>query len=136
MTAFNAEVIAEFRSNGGVVGGPLEGVPLVLVTHRGAITGAARTTPLGYYDDGDQLILFASNLGAARHPSWFHNIVASPRVTVELGEQTFEADATVLDGSDRTAMWKRLVTKRPFLVEHQQKAGDREIPLLALRRIG
>lgn len=135
MSDFNADVIMEFRANGGAVGGALEGVPLLLITHRGARTGTVRTNPLGYYDDGDRLVLFASNLGAARHPDWFHNVVADPRVIVEVGEDHFEAGATVLRRPEREGVWTRLVAARPFLVEHQQKAGAREIPLIALRRL-
>lgn len=134
MSDFNAEVISEFRATGGAVGGALQGVPLVLVTHRGARSGVERTTPLGYYDDGDRLILFASNMGAPRAPAWFHNMRLNPRVTVELGRETFEADATVLEGDTRTDAWDRVVAARPFLVEHQRRAG-REIPLIALDRV-
>lgn len=130
----NAEVIAEFRANGGSVGGLLAGVPLLLLTHRGARTGVARTTPLGYCEDGQRLILFASNRGAARTPDWYHNITADPHVTIELGGETFGAEASVLTGSDRDAAWQRAVAARPFLAEHQEKAG-REIPLIAVRRV-
>lgn len=62
----DADVIDEFRANGGSVGGALAGVPLLLLTHRGARTGTHRTTPLGYVEGGGRLILFASNRGAAR----------------------------------------------------------------------
>jgi deazaflavin-dependent oxidoreductase (nitroreductase family) len=135
MSDFNNDVIKEFRANAGILGGPLAGVPVLLVTHRGARTGAVRTNPLGYYEDGDRLILYASNMGAAQNPAWFHNVVANPKVTVELGADTFEAQAHVLSGEEREAAWKRVVAARPFLVEHQQMAGDREIPLVALTRI-
>jgi deazaflavin-dependent oxidoreductase (nitroreductase family) len=135
MSDFNADIIREFRSSGGAVGGPLEGVPLVLVTHRGAKSGALRTTPLRYYSDGGRLILFASNLGAASHPAWFHNLVANPRITVEVGDESYEASATVLRGEARDDLWKRLVEDLPFLVEHQERAGEREIPLVALTRV-
>lgn len=135
MSDFNADIISEFRSSGGVVGGPLEGVPLVLVTHRGAKTGTMRTTPVRYYTDGERLIVFASNMGAAFQPAWFHNIVANPQVTVEVGHETYEANATVLRGNARDGMWTRLVAELPFLVEHQDKAGEREIPLVALTRV-
>lgn len=134
MSDFNTEVIDEFRANRGVVGGPLDGVPILLLTHRGARTGATRTTPLGYYEDGDQLVLFASNRGAEHHPAWFHNVVTNTKVTVEFGDSSFEADAIMLQGDEREAVWNRLVTARPFLIEHQTKAGNREIPLVALRR--
>lgn len=133
MSDFNADVIEEFRANRGSVGGPLAGVALVLVTHRGARTGLVRTTPLGYYDDGDQLILFASNMGGPRHPDWFHNLAANPHIKVEVGDESFEAEATVLSGPDRDAAWARVVAARPFLLEHQARAG-REIPLVAVTR--
>ncbi|GEN81466.1 nitroreductase family deazaflavin-dependent oxidoreductase [Actinotalea fermentans] len=134
MDDVNAEVIDEFRANGGSVGGALAGVSLLLLTHRGARSGVSRTTPLGYYEDGERLILFASNRGAARAPDWYHNIVADPRVTVELGEETFEAEASELVGPDREATWERAVAVRPFLAEHQEKAG-RQIPLIAVRLV-
>ena len=133
MSDFNAGVINEFRANTGMVGGALQGVPLILVTHRGARSGVLRTNPLGYYDDGDRLILFASNMGASRRPDWFHNMAANPRVTVERGDETYDAVATVLHGTERAAAWEQVVAARPFLVEHQERAG-REIPLIALRR--
>jgi deazaflavin-dependent oxidoreductase (nitroreductase family) len=136
VTDFNADIIREFRSSGGAVGGPLEGIPLVLITHRGAKTGAVRTTPVRYYRDGDRLIVFASNMGAAVHPAWFHNIVANPQVTAEVGDERYEANATVLQGNARDDMWSRLVAELPFLVEHQQRAGSRQIPLVALTRVG
>ena len=135
MTDFNAEILRQFRSNGGAVGGQLDGVPLVLVTHRGAKTGTVRTTPLRYYRDGDRLIVFASNMGADVHPAWFHNLVANPEVTVEVGEETYQASANVLRGDVRYAMWKRLIAELPFLVEHQQRTGGREIPLVALKPV-
>jgi deazaflavin-dependent oxidoreductase (nitroreductase family) len=134
VTDFTASVIDEFRANGGRVGGPLEGVPLVLITHRGARSGRHRTTPLGCYADGEELVVFASNLGAPRHPAWFHNIVANPRVTVERGHERYEADAVALSGGERASVWQRLAQARPFLVEHQARAGSREIPLITLRR--
>jgi deazaflavin-dependent oxidoreductase (nitroreductase family) len=135
MSDFNANIIREFRSNGGAVGGPLEGVPLVLLTHRGAKSGALRTTPLRYYREGDRLILFASNLGATSHPAWFHNVVGNPRVTVEVGDGSYEARATVLQGAARDELWRQLVEELPFLIEHQERSGKREIPLVALTRV-
>jgi deazaflavin-dependent oxidoreductase (nitroreductase family) len=136
MDDYNQVVIAEFRQNSGVVGGPLEGVPLVLLTHRGRRSGTLRTNPLGYYEDGEQVILFASNMGAARHPDWFLNIVADPKVMVDRGTDRYEADAVVLQGPERQRTWEKVVHAKPYLVEHQQRAGSREIPLIALRRVG
>lgn len=133
VTDFNASVIDEFRANEGKVGGQLAGSPLVLVTHRGARTGVERTTPLGYFDDGDQLLLFASMMGAPKHPQWYFNLRANPDVTVERGTDRYPARAVVLTGDERAAAWQRVLTSFPFLAEHQQRAGSREIPVVALR---
>lgn len=134
MNDWNAQVIEEFRANHGAVGGRLAGAPLVLVTHRGARSGALRTSPLGYFDDESRMILFASAMGAHTNPAWYHNLVANPRVTVELGDGAFEADAQVLEGDERSAVWERAVAALPFLADHQAKTGGRPIPLIALER--
>jgi deazaflavin-dependent oxidoreductase (nitroreductase family) len=134
MTDFNAEVIEEFRANGGKVGGPLAGQEMLLVTHVGAKTGTVRTNPLGYFDDDGTPVLFASMMGAPSNPQWFHNLVANPDVTVELGDDHFTARARVVDGAEREALWDRILVDKPFLGQHQEKAGARVIPLIRLER--
>lgn len=99
------------------------------MTHRGG-----RTTPLGYDDQDDQLVVFASNLGAPNHPDWYRNVMANPGVVVEVGTERFLATAEVLTGAKRTRAWDLAIAAKPFLVEHQAKAGNRHIPLVALRR--
>ncbi len=76
--AFNRGVIAEFRRSEGRVGGPFEGAPMVLITHRGAKTGTEYTTPLVYSRDGDAIVIIASKAGAPDDPQWFRNLVANP----------------------------------------------------------
>lgn len=135
MSDFNAEVIDEFRAAGGKVGGPLAGQDLLLVTHVGAKTGTVRTNPLGYFEDDDGTpVLFASLMGAPKHPQWFRNLVANPDVTVELGDDHFTARARVVEGDERTALWERILVDKPFLGQHQEKAGERVIPLIRLER--
>ena len=134
MSDFNAQVISEFRAKGGAVGGPFEGIPLVLLTHRGARSGVRRTTPLRYYRHRDRLIVFASNLGSEVHPAWFHNLVANPQVTVEVGNTHYEGIAEVIRDETRDRLWSLLVQELPFLLEHQHRAGRRTIPLVAIRR--
>lgn len=134
MTDFNAEVIEEFRANGGKVGGPLQGQDLLLLTHVGAKTGTVRTNPLGWFDDDGVPVLFASLMGGPKHPQWFHNLVANPDVTVELGDDHFAARARVVEGNERDALWERTVVWKAFLVDHQAKTGGRVIPLIRLER--
>ncbi|MGK5629325.1 nitroreductase/quinone reductase family protein [Streptomyces sp. URMC 123] len=129
---FNQQVIEEFRANGGRVGGPFEGGRLLLLTTTGARTGKPHTTPVGYLPDGgERVLVIASAGGAPRHPDWFRNLLAHPRVTVEDGVFTYEADAEVLEGEERDAAFARAVESDPGWAEYQART-DRIIPVVAL----
>jgi deazaflavin-dependent oxidoreductase (nitroreductase family) len=82
MRAHNQKVIEEFRANGGA-----GDRPLLLLTTTGVRSGARRTTPMMYVPDGDRLLVIASNAGAPKHPDWYRNLAADPRVTVEVGAE-------------------------------------------------
>ncbi|MEV7284599.1 nitroreductase/quinone reductase family protein [Streptomyces sp. NPDC093252] len=132
---FNQQVIDEFRAHHGRVGGYFENARLILLTTTGARSGAPHTTPVGYLHDGDgRILVIASAGGAPRHPAWFHNLVARPRVTVESGAFTYEADATVLTGEERARAWARAVESEPGWAEYQ-RGTDRLIPVVALREV-
>ncbi|MGH2460502.1 MAG: nitroreductase family deazaflavin-dependent oxidoreductase [Chloroflexota bacterium] len=130
---YNRRLIEEFRANRGEADGPMAGRPLLLLTTTGARTGQHRTTPLMYVTEGDRLIVIASNAGAPKHPDWYRNLVAHPEVSVEVGKDTFDATATVADGSERQLLWTRIVGQYQFFTDHQAKAG-RQIPLVVLER--
>ena len=83
--AFNQGVIDELRANAGVCGGPFEGAPMVLITMTGAKSGRELCSPLVHTTDGDDVIIIASKGGAPEHPNWYHNLIANPSVTVEVG---------------------------------------------------
>ncbi|GAA2367965.1 nitroreductase/quinone reductase family protein [Nonomuraea africana] len=132
---FNQQIIEEFRANRGQVGGYFEGARLLLLTTTGARSGARHTTPLGYLPDGgEQVLVIASAGGAARHPDWFHNIVANPRVRVENGVFTYDAQAVVLEGEEREQAFARAVEADPGWADYQAKT-TRLIPVVALREI-
>ncbi|MFA1539046.1 nitroreductase/quinone reductase family protein [Actinomadura monticuli] len=129
---FNRQVIEEFRANGGRVGGPFEGGRLLLLTTTGARSGAPHTTPLGYLPDGEtRVLVIASAGGAPRHPAWFRNLVATPRVTVESGPFRYEADAVVLEGAERDTAFARAVEADPGWGEYEARSG-RTLPVVAL----
>ncbi|MFB4309169.1 nitroreductase/quinone reductase family protein [Actinomadura sp. GTD37] len=129
---FNTQVIEEFRANGGRVGGPFEGGRLLLLTTTGARSGAPHTTPLGYLPDGvGRVLVIASAGGSPKNPAWFHNLVARPRVTVESGDFTYEADAVVLAGAERDAAFARAVEAEPGWGEYEIRSG-RTLPVVAL----
>ena len=84
---FNAKVIEEFRSNEGRVGGPFEGLPLLLLHHTGARSGTERVNPLAYARDEDRYVVFASKAGAPTNPDWYHNLLANPSTRIEVGTE-------------------------------------------------
>ncbi|MET9804817.1 nitroreductase/quinone reductase family protein [Streptomyces sp. NPDC006368] len=132
---FNQQVIDEFRAHHGRVGGWFEGARLLLLTTTGARSGTPHTTPVGYYPDGDgRVLVIASAGGAPKHPAWFHNLVAQPRVTVENGVFTYEADATVLEGDERDRAFARAVEADAGWAEYQAKTS-RVIPVVALDEV-
>ena len=128
---WNAGVIAEFRANGGRVGGAYAGGDLLLLTTTGARTGRRHTVPLGYLADGDRL--FLSSFIEAAYPAWYHNLRADPAVTVERGGETFAATASVPSGEERERLWAWVTERWPLLAEHQAKA-PRPLPLVVLQR--
>ena len=133
--AFNQQIIAEFRANGGKVGGQFEGAPMVLLTTTGARSGQPRTSPLVYTTDGDRVVIIASKGGAPTHPDWYHNLVANPEVTVEIGEETYPARASVAQGAERDRIFAGVVALMPNFGEYQ-KNNPRIIPVVLLERIG
>jgi deazaflavin-dependent oxidoreductase (nitroreductase family) len=135
VTDFNQNIVAEFRANAGIVGGPFEGSPMILLHHRGAKTGTERVNPLVYLPVGDNFAVFASKGGAPTDPQWFRNLVANPRTTVEVGADTVEVQAKVLDGDARHEIWSKQKELMPGFAEYEaQTKGIREIPVVLLER--
>lgn len=134
MSDWNANVIEEFRANHGEVGGMFEGAPLLLLTTTGAKSGATRVNPLMYLPDGDRMAIFASKGGAPSHPDWFHNVKANPKVTVEIGDETFEAIATEVTGDERDDLYARQSERYPQFAEYQAD-NPRVIPVVVLERV-
>ena len=132
---WNSSIIEEFHNNAGKVGGPFEGRTLLLLHSKGARSGRTRINPLAYLVDGDRFIVFASKGGAPTNPDWYHNLIANPEVTIEVGTETIPARATILEGEERDAMWARIVELMPGFGEYAKKT-DRKIPAIALEKTG
>ena len=130
---FNLNIIKEFRENGGETFGPFKGRPLLLLTTKGAKSGNEGTTPLVYSRDGDRYVIIASMGGAPEHPAWYHNIVANPNVTLEVGTETFQAKAAVAEGAERTRLYNAQAEEMPAFKEYEQKT-TRVIPVVVLTR--
>ncbi|MFI7616939.1 nitroreductase/quinone reductase family protein [Nonomuraea terrae] len=135
MADVNQQVIEEFRANGGEVGGRFAHAPLVLLTTKGAKTGRPHTTPAVYLRDGERVLVFATNAGADTHPAWYHNLLADPEVTVELGGQRLTARAAPLEGEERDRMYARQAALDPAFAAYQERTG-RVIPVVALHLDG
>ena len=132
---FNNGIVEEFRANDGVVGGPFEGAPMILITHTGAKTGAGRTSPLVYSTDGEKVVIIASMGGAPTNPAWFHNIKANPQVGVEIGTESYSASAEILmDGDERQRLFDQHAALMPNFAAYQEKT-DRVIPVVVLTRV-
>ena len=131
---WNQAIIAEFRANGGKVGGPFADATLLLLHTTGAKSGQPRINPVVYTTDGDRLIVIASKAGAPTNPDWYHNLVANPQVTVEVGTEQFQAHAAVAAEPERTRLFEQMSAQRPGFAEYQRNT-TRVIPVIVLTRI-
>jgi deazaflavin-dependent oxidoreductase (nitroreductase family) len=130
MKAFNDKVITEFRANHGQFTGPMAGRSVLILTTTGVRTGKERTTVLGYGRDGASLVVIASDNGAPVAPAWYHNLLASPIATVELGPEPFKVRARTARPEEREELAKAV----PYL-KQQQGLTEREIPIVVLDRL-
>lgn len=134
MSDWNQQIIDEFRANSGRVGGMFEGAPMILIHHLGAKSGAERVTPLVHFpEEGGRTVIVASAGGAPKHPAWFHNLKANPKIDVEVGTETYPVLAEEITGTERNELWDRVVATNPGFGDYQRKT-DRIIPLLRLTR--
>jgi deazaflavin-dependent oxidoreductase (nitroreductase family) len=131
---WNAKVIKEFRAKEGKVGGQFEGAPLLLLHSVGAKSGAERVNPMMYQPVGDHMAVFASKGGAPTNPDWYHNLVANPRASVEVGRDTVEVEAHVATGEERKRIWEKQKKDWPGFADYERKT-DREIPVIVLEPV-
>ncbi|MGI9325451.1 MAG: nitroreductase family deazaflavin-dependent oxidoreductase [Pseudomonadales bacterium] len=131
VTEYNQSIIEEFRANAGVVGGPFAGANLLLLHNQGAKSGAARVNPLAFFKDGNDLLIVASFAGADRHPPWYYNLLANPQVRVEVGTDTHDATASVVDEPERSALYEQIAEANDAFASYQRKTS-RVIPIVRL----
>jgi deazaflavin-dependent oxidoreductase (nitroreductase family) len=135
---WNSRVIAEFRANGGKVGGQFEGAPVVLMHHIGRKSGKESVNPVMYLpDEGDPatIYVFASKGGAPTHPDWYWNMTEAGTATVEVGTETYDVSVREVTGEERDTVYAEQASRYPGFGEYEEKtAGIRTIPVLALTR--
>jgi deazaflavin-dependent oxidoreductase (nitroreductase family) len=133
---WNSKVIAEFRANGGQVGGQFAGAPLLLLHHQGRRTGRDYVSPVMYLPgENGRIYVFASKGGAPTNPDWYRNLTAAGRATVEVGTDTYPASVAELAGAERDRIFAEQARRYPGFADYAEKTkGVRTIPVLALDR--
>jgi F420H(2)-dependent quinone reductase len=127
--------VAIYRRTRGKMGGNLPGWPRVriaLVDHTGAKTGTKRTSPLMYHEHGDAIVVAGTKAGQPSHPAWFHNLMANPDTTIQIGSEAREVHARLATGEERDQLWKKMVAIYPGYDFYERNAKGRTIPVVIL----
>ena len=130
----NPEVIAEFRANGGKVAMFGE-LPVVILHTIGARSGEVREIPLVVVLEGDEMLIFATAAGATKHPDWYFNLKAHPRITVEVGSERFTADVSELPAANARQLIQQHASTTPQLAGYVAAAAPRAIPVFSITRV-
>lgn len=131
---FNRDLVKDIRANGKATSGPFLGKDVLVLTTKGANSGEVRETPLVYSRDGDHIVIVASKGGAPTHPSWYHNLVKHPEVTVEYGKEKFKVRAHVADGDEYERLYTQHADINPGFHDYRKKT-TRKIPVMVLERV-
>ncbi|MFY1701829.1 nitroreductase family deazaflavin-dependent oxidoreductase [Micromonospora sp. WMMA1923] len=131
MSDWNEKIIAEFRANGGKVGGQFAGAPLLLLHTVGARSGQLRVNPMMYQQVEGGYAVFASKAGAPTNPDWYHNLLAHPQVRAEIGTETVDLVARVAAGDERERIWSAQKAAYPGFADYERNT-DRQIPVVVL----
>jgi deazaflavin-dependent oxidoreductase (nitroreductase family) len=134
MSDWNDRIIGEFRANAGRVGGPFEGAPLLLLHTTGAKSGQERVAPMMYRSVPGGYAVFASKAGAPTNPDWYHNLLANPKASIEVGTDTVEVMARVAEGAEREEIWTAQKTEYTGFADYERKT-TRQIPVVVLEPV-
>lgn len=124
-----------YRATGGRVGGRIAGGPVLLLTTTGRKSGREHTVPLLYLEDGEDMVVVASNGGTATPPAWWLNLTANPGAMAEVGGRRVRVRAEEADPEEKEWLWPRLVTMYRGYEDYRRRT-DREIPIVILRPQG
>jgi F420H(2)-dependent quinone reductase len=127
--------VAVYRRTGGRIGGHLPGWPgakIALVDHRGAKSGIQRTSPLMFHADGNTIAVVASKAGQPTNPAWFHNLMANPDTTVQIGGVAHGVRARVATDAERDRLWPKFLDFYPGYTFFREHAKPRILPIVIL----
>ncbi|MFE9570503.1 nitroreductase family deazaflavin-dependent oxidoreductase [Streptomyces sp. NPDC006692] len=130
-TQWVREQVDLIEKSGGKEGMTMRGMPVILLTTRGAKSGKLRKTPLMRVEHDGAYAVVASQGGAPKNPVWYHNVVADPRVELQDGTVRQDMTAREVTGEEKTQWWERAVAAYPDYADYQRKT-DREIPVFVL----
>lgn len=125
--------VAVYRRTGGRIGGHLPGFPdarIVLVDHVGAKTGVRRTSPLMFHEEDGVVSVVASKAGQPTHPAWFHNLMANPETTIQIGREVRRVRARIARDEEREHLWPKFAAFYPGFDRFAQMAEGRSIPVV------
>ncbi|AVZ77841.1 nitroreductase family deazaflavin-dependent oxidoreductase [Streptomyces lunaelactis] len=123
--------VALFEGSGGTKGTTMRGMPVIILTTRGAKSGKIRKAALMRVEHGGSYAVVASLGGAPKHPVWYHNVVADPRVELQDGPVRQDMTARQVTGEEKAQWWERAVAAYPDYAAYQEKT-DRQIPVFVL----
>ncbi len=127
--------VAIYRRTHGKMGCKLPGWPqlrIALVDHTGAKTGTKRTSPLIYHEHGDAIVVAGTKAGQPSHPAWFHNLMANPDTTIQIGSEMREVRARLAGDEERDQLWKKMAAIYPGYEFYERNAKGRKIPVVIL----
>jgi deazaflavin-dependent oxidoreductase (nitroreductase family) len=127
--------VEEYEGSGGTRGTTMRGIPVVILTNKGAKSGKIRKTPLMRVEHDGRYAVVASQGGAPKHPTWYHNLVADPQVQLQDGPVRQDMVAREVTGDEKAEWWDRAVEAFPDYADYQKKT-DREIPVFVLEPQG
>ena len=110
----------------------LTGLPVVVLTTRGARSSQPRSVPLVPLLDGEAVVLVASAFGNKHHPAWYHNLRAHPRVTLSSDRRQAVYLARPATSEEWNRYWSMAVATYPGYAAYRARCGERAIPILVL----
>jgi deazaflavin-dependent oxidoreductase (nitroreductase family) len=133
-SAHTADQVALYESSGGTKGTTMRGMPVVVLTTKGARSGKLRKHALMRVEHEGSYAVVASLGGAPDHPQWYHNVVAHPDVELQDGPERHDYVAHEARGAERDLWWERAVAAYPDYADYQEKT-DRVIPVFVLEPV-
>jgi deazaflavin-dependent oxidoreductase (nitroreductase family) len=134
-SAWVRDQVALYESSGGTEGTTMRGLPVVVVTSRGARSGKLRKTPLMRVEHEGSYALVASQGGAPEHPTWYWNLRAHPTIELQDGPRRQDMVTREVRGEERAVWWERAVAAFGDYADYQERT-DREIPVFLAEPIG